>query len=779
MKQMQLKRGNNIPTSALTESELYLNLKSDKFIYVDKTKNKFYYISRKMSYNTLTELNDSIGKLNISIGDLAVVSDIIYVYNGQVWNPVAYDVEKITNQFENNSITDNNIESGSISLDKFDNNLQTIFNQTFDEKYGINLDGTNEYLTRPIQIISKTDWRSLSTFNSVSNVTGSNSNITNDLSRPYVVPLSSSLFNSNGYIGVTGSAGLIIGKRYMGRITYYNDNATDFRIGPTNSSSAYKLLDKKSKNWQESEFNFIATSTDFYVKLNGTGTGYVQELRIKEDTGLDLNDSEMIWDRQSRKFNQTNTELITNGTFDTDLSGWLGYDTGVITWNSGKASYNGGASSFRQTKLTIGKRYLISFDWVRTSGALVPYLGNGTYVGIINSGASGTFSATGICLGNQNIDLYSSNFLGTIDNVSYIEIPTQTSNGNHTFSVSTDSPFTAGGVTGKTQSGKIVASGAGDSTTNFIGLPSTSFNVSGSTDSRTKILSGYKYLITFLAKPVTNNTTINVNIGSKTGTALTLADNTKWYLYTYQFLATSSEVDTQLKIFLGNADTVYIDELSITKAYDMLINIWDRNIYNNYTNILNYGTGGSLNYNGIAIWRELNTNILYFVLQCVEYTSVQNNSTFSYNVQINNNLAKIKTTLFTYENIKEYENNSYLGAVIKKIPYLNNNSNNIFLGAYNGISSKYLGLIGQIQFVRFNNADSFNPLDIDGAGTSIYEYSQTHKGYPATYTGGEIVFWFDWNGKDIDWLKDLSGRNNDLTGFNIDYIENRKRYILE
>lgn len=95
------------------------------------------------------------------------------------------------------------------------------------------------------------------------------------------------------------------------------------------------------------------------------------------------------------------TELVTNGTFDTDLSGWTNTSTG-----SGSATYSGGTAALvgtdaanrgmltQQVAVTAGKAYRVTYTISRTSGALgagfVTSLGtvpNTTY-----ETASGTFS---------------------------------------------------------------------------------------------------------------------------------------------------------------------------------------------------------------------------------------------------------------------------------------------------------------------------------------------------------------------------------------------------
>ena len=74
------------------------------------------------------------------------------------------------------------------------------------------------------------------------------------------------------------------------------------------------------------------------------------------------------------------SELVTNGTFDTDLSGWLVTDsaTGIdITWTVNGVSFitDGTGGGIQQSVLTVGKSYLVEFDYTAISGAIkmLPY----------------------------------------------------------------------------------------------------------------------------------------------------------------------------------------------------------------------------------------------------------------------------------------------------------------------------------------------------------------------------------------------------------------------
>jgi hypothetical protein len=94
----------------------------------------------------------------------------------------------------------------------------------------------------------------------------------------------------------------------------------------------------------------------------------------------------------------TGSELVTNGTFDSDLSGWT-YNSSYYRWKTGGylERYNlGGESSATQSITTVsGKTYVLSFDVLVASLAPVIYIGGVVFDGDLDVGSYGfTFTAT-------------------------------------------------------------------------------------------------------------------------------------------------------------------------------------------------------------------------------------------------------------------------------------------------------------------------------------------------------------------------------------------------
>lgn len=120
-------------------------------------------------------------------------------------------------------------------------------------------------------------------------------------------------------------------------------------------------------------------------------------------------------------------ELVSNGTFGSDLTGWNAIGTPGWTWVGGKASLTGDgtAQTLSQPNVfVVGKTYEISFDVTASSSAIGFQNAGAT---IVASGSSGTvrviWTADTTSLGFKRSG---GTVNGTLDNISVREIP-----GNH------------------------------------------------------------------------------------------------------------------------------------------------------------------------------------------------------------------------------------------------------------------------------------------------------------------------------------------------------------
>lgn len=116
-------------------------------------------------------------------------------------------------------------------------------------------------------------------------------------------------------------------------------------------------------------------------------------------------------------------ERITNGSF-TDSTGWT-LDTG---WGISGGFLNGSTAAIAKNAkinctITSGKLYLVQFDLTKTAGAMAIYFGTGTQL-IKDSPAAGHVTILAQATASQTQILINGNaaFVGTIDNLSYLEI---------------------------------------------------------------------------------------------------------------------------------------------------------------------------------------------------------------------------------------------------------------------------------------------------------------------------------------------------------------------
>lgn len=314
--------------------------------------------------------------------------------------------------------------------------------------------------------------------------------------------------------------------------------------------------------------------------------------------------------------------------------------------------------------------------------------------------------------------------------------------GNHTVARSTVDKRTG------TASALLTATGAGDATTNYIELPASGF---------TSLVEGEKYTLEFWAKATGATTKITASIGGQSRQSANIG-NTNWTSasnkYVFNFQATASEVGQPIRLFLDKADTVYIDDVSLTQAYDMLMTYWYKgadNVGGIFSRGLAFSQGANIgwevNHNtdySIAIWdgvfyREAKklTGIFDHYWHMITYTI--NRSTVI--TQNTDGKDSVKSTEITP-----------VGKIIRVIP---------FPVGVRAIA--YLdGQLGDIQITRFtdiakSNATPSGLLNAYNRGNLVSKEWQGG--------GAQEVAFYDWKGESSsEMLSDKSGTGNDLVG---------------
>lgn len=306
-------------------------------------------------------------------------------------------------------------------------------------------------------------------------------------------------------------------------------------------------------------------------------------------------------------------------------------------------------------------------------------------------------------------------------------------------------------------SGLVVATGAGDTTTNYVKLPASSF---------TPIVAGEMYTVrTFIGFATVSNTT-TLRIGGATFTNGTTQPSDFSGTLTFTFLATAAEVGCPLYVFFNKLATLNIDDITITKTYDALflvkarewqplsVNIQRRAIFaigDTSQTVTNPSMG--LNTRDVANGLIFTINDSANVVASSSTTPAAPNATFSgsnrfhYLAFVEDHLTPIQ---IAYLDGKSHTNHTTirLGEI--------NNANILVIGWHlqintsGGLIFQWRDAISEIQMIRFSAGI---PSNVDAI---IRAVKGNEGGFPS-YAGGTLSFWF----KDGDFTRDWSGNRND------------------
>ena len=333
-----------------------------------------------------------------------------------------------------------------------------------------------------------------------------------------------------------------------------------------------------------------------------------------------------------------------------------------------------------------------------------------------------------------NLDLNGANTITTLARNSTFEdnATDWATNGTHVVSVDGTSKLTG------TYTGKIAASGVGDSTTNFASL---------ATDKYTTIVSGTKYTLQIQVRAVLADTDVILVIGGK-AKSFTAVDQTSEILI-YNFEATSAEVGQKIIIYLSQADDVFIDQVDLSVAYDLTINVWTK-------------LNASSAIEGLLYYRASHWYSLYIaansrvVANIYDGASEKSRST---DAVVDDAVWYLFTA--TYDrtgNLSLYQDGvlqgsgldiSGLGAVRP--------ATTLRIGSNHAGSNTINGLIGETQIIRGQVLTSAQVL-------TAFKRGQAGKHFLET---GNEVAWYKLKGNNnTDFLSDETG-NNDLTGTNV------------
>lgn len=273
-----------------------------------------------------------------------------------------------------------NAENGRI----FDNLRVVLYKHTDTNKFALSRDGGGTSALSEVILYNK--WYNIvviSTFNGVTNF--------------YLNGLLSGTINQNAGVPTNGTTwylgnNSVFTRQFLGIIQdlkIYNRILTLPEIKAYNNQFAGRITLRE--NFQELDCSGAAVLPKGWIA--GTGVYKGQEFRKKSG------------------------ELVVNGGFDTNLTGWV---NGVgATWVNGRAYFSNSTGSFSGGIIQSGKRYRIKCDIEVISGSVAVWTGTG---GGASSPGLKNINVIQYSIGYSYLDLYCNNFTGYIDNVSITEV---------------------------------------------------------------------------------------------------------------------------------------------------------------------------------------------------------------------------------------------------------------------------------------------------------------------------------------------------------------------
>lgn len=244
---------------------------------------------------------------------------------------------------------------------------------------------------------------------------------------------------------------------------------------------------------------------------------------------------------------------------------------------------DGATMGVSQNILTIGERYIVEVDATVNSGSIKVQLGGSGSANVINS--TGTKIIDSYCDGTDgNLFLVRNAACNVVVNeirvyhyvacLDATSITNQiTSHNNWNFEQATSFAWATGGNHAAARSSanakkgayslRATVTGAGDSTTNFISLPSGSI---------TALTSGTQYAFSFYCYPDTAGVTLNWSIGDKTG-SMALTQNASNFVRD-NFTAGAGTVGQPIKIWFSKACSAYMDLFKLVKKQDFALSVW-------------------------------------------------------------------------------------------------------------------------------------------------------------------------------------------------------------
>ena len=234
----------------------------------------------------------------------------------------------------------------------------------------------------------------------------------------------------------------------------------------------------------------------------------------------------------------------------------------------------------------------------------------------------------------------------------------------------------------------------------------------------------------------------------------------------WNFQATANEVNQPIKIYANQADIVYLDDVSLTQAYDALVSAWVKVP-------TSFSTIGSVVSNGSIVPDAGFRLMIRGDQNGYAYGYISDNITqklATVNIDCRSNTAyKLVHVVFNRTgNLTMYSNGvAYNTADISGIGKVVSTSS-LFVGRDYYSANYFSGNLGEVQITRFD--------DIATSNVSANTLLSAYKGGLGTWSNGNIVAWYKWRGStDAQLLYDYSGNGNSLSGVNVTQSGDQER----
>jgi len=252
--------------------------------------------------------------------------------------------------------------------------------------------------------------------------------------------------------------------------------------------------------------------------------------------------------------------------------------------------------------------------------------------------------------------------------------------------------------------------------------------------------------------------TLRIGNQTKTITGISCVPAT-FTKFVFNFQSNSLVSNQDIKMWVNQADTVYVDDVSLTKGWDVAINMYAYPTSTSFKAILGNSQGSTSGY-------DFGTQTGYIIRS--EYISTSDNM-FNLDpsgTQLLNIYSLYGSTVNRIDSSFNYRSGiRTIGKIISAVGKIIT-TNTFYVGSRLNADSKFLGQIGHIQITKFTDISQSNVNST--TLTTAYNRGKLISG---EWTGGtpiEVAF-YDWKGADAtEMLRDKSGTGNNLTGTNID-----------